>query len=93
MDIQFHRTEYNQRVGTLSKTKRVRKPNQDEPEQNQKRFAEQFAQANRDNSEDGDGNHSGHPEDAGPAKGTKLNVNSAGKPDEGAPGQVIDITI
>lgn len=45
MDINFNRIEPSRQVGNVDKTKRVRKPNKDEAEQNGKRFREQLSQA------------------------------------------------
>lgn len=42
MDINFNRIEPSRQVGNVDKTKRVRKPNKDEAEQNGKNFKDQL---------------------------------------------------
>jgi hypothetical protein len=42
MDIRLNRTEFRNKIGSVSNSRRVRKPDREEPEQEQKKFADQL---------------------------------------------------
>ena len=54
MDIRLNKAEFRTQVENIRRTKRVRKPNKDEEDQNQHTFKDQFEQVSKDDESAGD---------------------------------------